>query len=160
MTIKNNKFNYRCCNLLIINEEINKWANKNNIILIPFQNKYLNFISDILWEAMYKDGQEWWVNYSNRDWKEKLKEMSINGKPDYVAFKIHCCNFFEKKIEFYFLEYKTKGDGLSKDQIKWFSKYYKFPLMVVHSIKSNKMVVKHFNKEELSNIKKEVTKGL
>jgi len=159
MTVINNKFNHVCCNLLLIDEGINKWANRNNIFLIPFHNKYIKFISDVLFDATYSDLAKW-LPFEKRTWEDKLKEMSKKGKPDYFGFKIHSSNPFNKKIEFYFIEYKTKGDFLNIYQKEWFKRYYKIPLMIILSTTEKKIHVKDFNKDELLSIKKEIKEYL
>ncbi|KKL03740.1 hypothetical protein LCGC14_2623100, partial [marine sediment metagenome] len=50
-------------------------------ILIPFQKKYLNNISKIIWEATYKT--EMYQFDTGRDWEEKIIDMNVKGKPDY-----------------------------------------------------------------------------
>ena len=150
MTIKNNTFNHLSINYIFIDKDINEWSIKNNVILIPFQNKYLNNISKIIWEATYKT--EMYQFDTGRDWEEKIIDMNVKGKPDYFAFKYHGGNWEHKRIEFYFLEYKTLSDSLHYNQIMWFRKYHKLPCMVIHSTTKGKIDIKHFKKSELNKV--------
>lgn len=138
-----NGFGYKTVQILFIKEDIYDFCKKNKLFLIPFNKKNYKYILDILYTATYYD-QKFKIGVGGRSWEEKIKEFDKVGKPDFFIFKF-CYDI--KRIECYFVEYKTINDSLKPRQIKWFKKYHKLPLMIIYTTK-NKWLSKGFKKED------------
>lgn len=72
----------------------------------------------------------WWdLLWDEDDNKCFIDGLSLNGKPDY---------FMYNGDKYFLVEYKTLTDFFRDNQVKWFYKNKKLPLLVIHSLEKSK----------------------
>ncbi len=150
----------------IVEGTIFEWAKQNNLNILDFNLKNYKFIFNKIHDKLDYSGIADFMfltsnptldeqidycfnNYIGDEEKEKNKKikkfmdnLGIIGRPDYFIWK---GDFFS------FVEYKSLCDGLRKEQIEWFVKNDKLPIIIVHSLKKIKV-------NDLKKLKGEKTK--
>ena len=120
-------------NYLIIKEDILVYCKKKGYKIIKLNIKNYKKIWEImnynkqktLFRDFRKEIEKIWAD----DPIEKPNMNGVVGRPDF---------FIYKKNEYWFVEYKTFKDSLSKEQILWFFKNPHLPIKVIHSLKTSK----------------------
>ncbi len=111
---------------MIISESLEKFCKRKGFKAILFTTKNYGIISETIDEINLSEDEV----FGDVDIVHNiLKSLESVGRPDF---------FLYNKTEYFFVEYKSRGDYLNKGQLEWFYKHPDFPIIVIHNLLENR----------------------